>query len=99
MYVLIYFLRGSLPWQNLKAANKKEKYERITEKKLATPLTILCGGLPREIEEMLLYVRSLHFEHEPDYQLLTDKLKAIADREHMKIDGNYDWVIKPKLKK
>lgn len=47
VYVLIYFLRGNLPWQNLKAANKKEKYERITEKKLATPMSVLCGGLPR----------------------------------------------------
>jgi hypothetical protein len=36
--VLIYLAKGYLPWQNLKAANKKEKYEKIMEKKLATPL-------------------------------------------------------------
>ena len=28
-YVLLYFLRGGLPWQNVKAANKKEKYDQI----------------------------------------------------------------------
>ena len=33
----MYFLRGSLPWQNLKANNKKEKYEKIMEKKVSTP--------------------------------------------------------------
>jgi hypothetical protein len=25
-YVAMYFLRGMLPWQSLKASNKKEKY-------------------------------------------------------------------------
>ena len=37
-YVLMYFLRGSLPWQGLKAATKKQKYEKISEKKMSTPV-------------------------------------------------------------
>ena len=45
-YVLVYFSRGSLPWQGLKAATKKQKYERISEKKIATPVDTLCRGLP-----------------------------------------------------
>merc|ERR1719464_261926 len=36
-YVLMYFNRGSLPWQGLKATGKKEKYEKIMEKKMSTP--------------------------------------------------------------
>lgn len=35
-FVMMYFLRGSLPWQGLKAANKRQKYEKIAEKKMAT---------------------------------------------------------------
>lgn len=45
-YVNLYFLRGSLPWQGLRANNKKDKYERIMEKKLSTSLETLCKGFP-----------------------------------------------------
>ncbi|KAH7577692.1 hypothetical protein JRO89_XS01G0285700 [Xanthoceras sorbifolium] len=39
-YVLMYFLRGSLPWQGLKAGTKKQKYDKISEKKVSTPIEI-----------------------------------------------------------
>lgn len=45
-YVLMYFLRGSLPWQGLKAATKRQKYERISEKKMSTPIEELTKGFP-----------------------------------------------------
>jgi serine/threonine protein kinase len=45
-YVLMYFLRGSLPWQGLKANTKKQKYERILEKKISTSTEMLCKGFP-----------------------------------------------------
>ena len=41
----MYFLRGSLPWQNLKATNKKDKYEKIMEKKLSTPIEVFFNNL------------------------------------------------------
>jgi hypothetical protein len=47
-YVLMYFNRGSLPWQGLKAATKRQKYERISEKKMSTPIEELCKGYPGE---------------------------------------------------
>jgi hypothetical protein len=45
-YVLIYLLKGYLPWQGIKANNKQEKYHKIMEKKMTTPVEVLCKGLP-----------------------------------------------------
>jgi hypothetical protein len=33
-------LRFSLPWQGLKAGNKKQKYDKISEKKMLTPIEV-----------------------------------------------------------
>jgi hypothetical protein len=45
-YVLMYFLRGSLPWQGLQATTKRQKYERILQKKVSTSLELLTDGYP-----------------------------------------------------
>ncbi len=55
-YVLLYFLRGSLPWQGLKAGTKKQKYERISEKKMSTPVDVLCQGLPGYFFPLFFYL-------------------------------------------
>jgi hypothetical protein len=34
--------QGTLPWQGLRAATKQQKYERISEKKMSTPIDVLC---------------------------------------------------------
>ena len=67
-YMLIFFLKGVLPWQGLKNCN--EKYTRIMEKKLQIPTEILCYGLPDEITYYLNYTKSLRFEDRPDYDYL-----------------------------
>lgn len=45
-HVFMYFLRGGLPWQGLKAATNKQKYEKIGEKKQTTAIKDLCDGFP-----------------------------------------------------
>ena len=67
-YMLVFFLKGVLPWQGLKNGN--EKYTRIMEKKLQIPTEILCYGLPDEITYYLNYCKSLRFEDRPDYDYL-----------------------------
>ena len=45
-YIIIYFLKGSLPWQNVKGKNKKEVHMKMLERKLEITEEELCKGLP-----------------------------------------------------
>ncbi|KAL1790628.1 casein kinase I isoform X1, partial [Sigmodon hispidus] len=69
-YVLMYFNLGSLPWQGLKAATKRRKYERINEKKMWTPTEVLCKGYPSEFSTYLNFCGSLRFDGKPDHSYL-----------------------------
>ncbi|CAO3619012.1 unnamed protein product [Mucor hiemalis] len=92
-HVFMYFLRGSLPWQGLKAATNKQKYERIGEKKQTTPVKELCDGFPEEFGIYLQYVRKLGFEESPDYDFLRELFNKVLRRMGESDDGIYDWML------
>jgi len=98
-FVMMYFLRGSLPWQNMRANNKKEKYQKIMEKKLGTPIEVLCKGFPSECTTFLTYCRNLKFEDKPDYNYLRTLLKDLFVKSGYEMDYQYDWNILAKKKK
>jgi len=90
-YVLMYFNRGSLPWQGLKAATKRQKYERISEKKMSTPIEELCKGYPAEFLTYLSYCRALRFEERPDYSYLRQLFRTLFHRQGFTYDYVFDW--------
>ncbi|KAH8989212.1 kinase-like domain-containing protein [Lactarius hatsudake] len=90
-HVFMYFLRGSLPWQGLKAATNKQKYEKIGEKKQTTPIKDLCEGFPEEFGIYLNYVRKLGFEETPDYEFLRELFAKVMKNNNDVDDGVYDW--------
>eukprot|EP00051_Salpingoeca_urceolata_P004111 m.62722 g.62722 ORF g.62722 m.62722 type:complete len:371 (-) comp13379_c0_seq3:75-1187(-) len=92
-YVLMYFLRGGLPWQGLKAITKKQKYERISEKKMSTPIEVLCRGFPPEFATYLTFCRSLRFEDKPDYSYLRQLFRNLFHREGYSYDYVFDWTV------
>eukprot|EP01137_Pigoraptor_chileana_P015271 Opistho-2@70986 len=92
-YVFMYFVRGSLPWQGLKAANKKQKYERISEKKMSTPIEVLCKGFPTEFATYMNYCRSLRFDDKPDYAYLRQLFRNLFTKERYVYDYIFDWTL------
>lgn len=97
-FVLMYFMRGSLPWQGLPAKTKKEKYEKIRDKKLATTVESLCKGYHEEFAQYMEYVRNLKFEDRPDSQLLRKLFKDLFYRLGYEYDFVFDWMVKKTTK-
>lgn len=93
-YVLVYFCKGSLPWQGLQARNDQERYKLITEKKMSISVERLCHELPNEFREYLNYCKGLKFEEEPDYDFLRGLFKQLALKLEIEYDGVFDWNLK-----
>lgn len=91
--VLMYFNRGSLPWQGLKAGTKKQKYEKISEKKMSTPVEVLCKSFPAEFAMYLNYCRGLRFEEAPDYMYLRQLFRILFRTLNHQYDYVFDWTI------
>jgi hypothetical protein len=81
-----------LPWQGLKAATNKQKYEKIGEKKQSTSVRDLNDGFPEEFGQYLAYSRSLKFEEAPDYDYLRGLFTRVLKNEEIVDDGIYDWM-------
>ncbi|KAL7513887.1 hypothetical protein ACHAXN_011612 [Cyclotella atomus] len=92
-YVLMYFVRGSLPWQGLKANTKKQKYERIMDRKMSTSTEQLCKGYATEFRSYFEYCRSLRFEDRPDYAYLKRLFKELFYRKGFQYDNMFDWTV------
>ncbi|KAK7865200.1 hypothetical protein R5R35_003918 [Gryllus longicercus] len=90
-HMFMYFLRGSLPWQGLKADTLKERYQKIGDTKRATPIEVLCEGHPEEMATYLRYVRRLDFFETPDYEYLRKLFQDLFERRGYVDDGEFDW--------
>ncbi|TKA21987.1 hypothetical protein B0A50_08485 [Salinomyces thailandicus] len=97
-YMLLYFIKGKLPWQGLKAHDGAEKERLVMEKKKSLTADQLCAGLPVEFAQYMQYVKSLRRGETPDYSKLRERFQAIATREGMEYDNVFDWTEREYLK-
>ena len=90
-YVLMYFLRGSLPWQGIPGKTKDERYKKILQKKNDTSAQELCEGFPDEFEKYIEYTRNMEYEEEPDYDKLRDYFIEVLEKQNDVFDYIYVW--------
>ena len=91
--MLLYFLRGSLPWQGLTATDQTQKEELILEEKRRINTEDLCEDLPQEFAVYFDYICSLDFDEKPKYSNLRKIFRDLFVRERFDYDYVYDWTI------
>jgi len=91
---IVYFLKGKLPWQGLHGETKRDKYERIKQKKISTSNQTLCSGLPKCVLQYFDYVTGLKFEDKPDYNYVKKLFRDHLTAKGLEVDIYFDWLLK-----
>ena len=98
-YVLIYLLKGELPWQHIVVKTKEERNQKILEKKLEISSSKLCENLPLEFEKFIDYTKNLEYTQTPDYDYLRDLLMKVMKKNNLIYNYIFDWTTKEEIKK
>jgi serine/threonine protein kinase len=90
-YILVYFLKGKLPWQKVNGDSKEEKYDNIRKLKQNLGSNAICQGLSKEFQQFLDYCVRLRFEQRPDYNYLKTLIRQVFRSHNFIYDLNFDW--------
>jgi hypothetical protein len=86
-YVLVFLLKGMLPWYKVRGPAK------VVKRKAGLELSVLCEGLPLVFSSFLSYSRALPFDGAPDYAAWRKTFKDTLATFGFTADGVYDWSI------
>jgi casein kinase 1 len=89
-YMLVYFLAGRLPWQNVHAPTKDSKRAIVLSRKLHSGLA--HENVPTPILRYIKYCRELFFEDTPQYNKLRRRLRRCAADRKIVYDNRFDWM-------
>ena len=93
-YMMVYFMKGSLPWFGMINPDAKTKFDKISKLKNETSLDVLCAGLPQEVISFIQYARNMKFDAKPNYSHLRNLMRKIASKNKLKMDYNkFDWIV------
>lgn len=100
-YVMIYLLRGYLPWsqntttdseENMPENSLAEEKDRdVRNMKNNISHWILENRLPTEYITYIAYCRSLKFDEPPDYNYLRTLLLNLFKHKQFTVDNNFEW--------
>ena len=99
-YVLMYFIRGNLPWQGLKLKSNEDRYKKILEKKKEVSTEELCAECPKVFYDYVNYTKKLGYTEEPKYEEFKNKfVNYVVNIKKEKFDYVFDWNTESDIKK
>ena len=93
-YLLLFLMKGSLPWDNVYGINENEEILLIYKIKKYMAPELLFMNLPKEAANFFNYCKKLEYEQKPDYNYLRSLLLNILEYSNEKNDFNFSWINK-----
>ncbi len=90
-YIMVYFYKGSLPWQGVSGKTMDEKNVNISNIKSTIKPEELCKNMPNEFLYFFKYVKALAFTEKPNYKYLKSLLLTVLKLNNLEFDYIYDW--------
>ena len=92
-YMIIFFMRGKLPWQGVTGMKKMERYLKIYKMKKNVTPEDLCKSLPSQMVSFVKYVKHLEFEQDPDYSYLRKLFDSILNQRKLNSEKLiFSWI-------
>ena len=89
-YVLVYLMKGRLPWQGLNCKTSREHKQKVCDIKTSTSIEKLCEACPKEFQSIMQnyfnHVKNLDFDEKPDYFLVKSLFAHCVDE-----NFKFDW--------
>ncbi|CAK92946.1 unnamed protein product (macronuclear) [Paramecium tetraurelia] len=91
IYVLLYFMKGQLPWQNMQNVSDEERTVKVGEMKMNMDPRELCKDVPIEFAKILEYLKQLQYNSDPNYYFVYHQFEKAAENQGIQLDNIFDW--------
>ena len=91
-YMLIYLYKNQLPWDNMEGKNIHEIATKLFFIKKLIPMKTLCEDLPKEMEEYMIYAKSLKFDEKPNYSYMRKLFEIMLKKISNANDLKFSWI-------
>ncbi|CAD8142709.1 unnamed protein product [Paramecium octaurelia] len=89
-YMLIFLLKGSLPWQNVSHKNEEEKVKIVGLMKMRISSQELCQDLPIEFMRFIDLVKKMSYREKPGYKYFQQLFRRVAIQQQ--VEYRFDWL-------